>query len=148
MAGGPDKGKVDMKELREKQQIARSQALRTNQGYIPEAAYRERRHYFTAKVASAPACTPAANTDLLGGPAGGAGVTLLCRQQCKDVWEGRAQAPGEGHLSVQCTLCLPPCHPSGDHTPTSHTASGCLPLRRRKREFSAKSRSRARPRSR
>lgn len=50
MAGGPDTGKVDMKELREKQQVARSQVLRTNHGYITEAAFRERRHYFTAKV--------------------------------------------------------------------------------------------------
>mmetsp|Transcript_308 Transcript_308/g.888 ORF Transcript_308/g.888 Transcript_308/m.888 type:complete len:256 (+) Transcript_308:358-1125(+) len=49
MAGGPDTGKVDMKELREKQQVARSQVLRTNHGYITEAAFRERRHYFTAK---------------------------------------------------------------------------------------------------
>ena len=39
-----------MNELREKQQIVRSQTLRNNHGYLPEAAYFERRHYFVAKV--------------------------------------------------------------------------------------------------
>lgn len=48
-AGGQPQGKVDTKELREKQQLARSQVLRANAGFIPEAAFRERRQYFAAK---------------------------------------------------------------------------------------------------
>jgi len=49
MVGSPDT-KVDLKELAEKQQLVRSQVLRTNCGYLPESAFRERRQYFTAKV--------------------------------------------------------------------------------------------------
>ena len=41
---------TDAKELAEKQQLVRSQLLRTNLGFLPESAFRERRHYFTNKV--------------------------------------------------------------------------------------------------
>jgi hypothetical protein len=41
---------TDPKELAEKQQLVRSQLLRTNLGFLPESAFRERRHYFINKV--------------------------------------------------------------------------------------------------
>ena len=39
-----------MKEVREKQAIARSGFLRGHGGYLTAAAFRERRAYFAAKV--------------------------------------------------------------------------------------------------
>ena len=41
---------VDIKELREKQALARSQLMRSNAGYIPAFAVQQRRHFFNAKV--------------------------------------------------------------------------------------------------
>ena len=49
-AGAPDQGKVDVKELREKQLVARAGMLRGSHGYIPEAAFYERRNFFIDKV--------------------------------------------------------------------------------------------------
>lgn len=49
VSGSPEKGKVDPKELREKQLIARSNMLRGSHGYIPEAAFHERRNFFINK---------------------------------------------------------------------------------------------------
>jgi hypothetical protein len=49
MASSPPPTK-DPKELAEKQQLVRSQLLRGNLGYLPESAFRERRHYFTNKA--------------------------------------------------------------------------------------------------
>jgi hypothetical protein len=43
---------TDAKELAEKQQLVRSQLLRTNLGFLPESAFRDRRHYFTNKVSA------------------------------------------------------------------------------------------------
>lgn len=44
--GGPSQQKVDPKELREKQALARSQLLRGNFGWLTEPAFRQRRAYF------------------------------------------------------------------------------------------------------
>lgn len=41
---------TDVKEVTEKQQLVRSQVLRANLGFLPESAFRERRHYFANKV--------------------------------------------------------------------------------------------------
>ncbi|KAK9848338.1 hypothetical protein WJX84_003801 [Apatococcus fuscideae] len=51
MGQGPGKlkTKTDPKEIREKQAIARSQLLRTNCGFVPEAAFRQRAAYFSTK---------------------------------------------------------------------------------------------------
>lgn len=49
---------TDAKELAEKQQLVRSQLLRTNLGFLPESAFRERRHYFTNKVSWLAALSP------------------------------------------------------------------------------------------
>lgn len=49
MASSPEPA-TDAKELAEKQQLVRSQVLRTNLGFVPESAFRERRHFFTNKV--------------------------------------------------------------------------------------------------
>ncbi|CAL8463545.1 g3079 [Coccomyxa elongata] len=47
--GGPSQQKVDMKEVREKQALARSQLLRQGFGYLPELAFKQRLKYFAAK---------------------------------------------------------------------------------------------------
>ncbi len=55
MGQGPGKSsKTDPKEIREKQAVARSQLLRANCGFIPEAGFRQRAAYFSAKVRSPP----------------------------------------------------------------------------------------------
>ena len=41
---------VELKDVREKQMLTRSGYLRAHGGYIPLAAFRERRHFFAAKV--------------------------------------------------------------------------------------------------
>ena len=43
---------MELKDVREKQMLARSGYLRAHGGYIPAAAFRERRHFFAAKVMS------------------------------------------------------------------------------------------------
>ena len=48
--GGPSQQKVDPKELREKQALARSQLLRGSFGWLTEPAFRQRRAYFSTKV--------------------------------------------------------------------------------------------------
>lgn len=52
--GGSSQTKVEMKELKEKQALARSQMLRSNLGYLTESAFRQRKAYFAAKVSSLP----------------------------------------------------------------------------------------------
>lgn len=47
---GSSQQSVDVKELREKQALARSQLMRANAGYIPAFAVQQRRNFFTAKV--------------------------------------------------------------------------------------------------
>ncbi len=41
---------MELKDVREKQMLTRSGYLRAYGGYIPVAAFRERRHFFAAKV--------------------------------------------------------------------------------------------------
>ena len=41
---------MELKDVREKQMLTRSGYLRAYGGYIPLAAFRERRHFFAAKV--------------------------------------------------------------------------------------------------
>jgi hypothetical protein len=48
--GGSPPQKVDLKEVREKQALTRSQMLRGAYGFIPEGAFRQRKTYFAAKV--------------------------------------------------------------------------------------------------
>ena len=48
--GGAPAAKVELKEVREKQALARSQLLRAAAGSIPESGFRQRRAYFAAKV--------------------------------------------------------------------------------------------------
>ena len=50
--GSPSQAKVEMKELKEKQVLARSQMLRGAYGYLTEAAFRQRKAYLAAKVCS------------------------------------------------------------------------------------------------
>ena len=50
--GGPSQQKVDMKEVKEKQSLARSQLLRQGFGYLPELAFKQRLKYFAAKVST------------------------------------------------------------------------------------------------
>lgn len=50
LMGGSSQQKVDMKEVREKQALARSQLLRQGYGFLPECAFRQRQKYFAAKV--------------------------------------------------------------------------------------------------
>lgn len=48
--GSPSQAKVDMKEVKEKQALARSQMLRGAFGYLTEPAFRQRKAYLAAKV--------------------------------------------------------------------------------------------------
>ena len=48
--GSPSQQKVEPKELREKQALARSQLLRGAFGWLTEPAFRQRKAYFSAKV--------------------------------------------------------------------------------------------------
>lgn len=48
--GGPSQQKVDLKEVKEKQALARSQLLRQAFGFLPEGAFKQRQKYFAAKV--------------------------------------------------------------------------------------------------
>ena len=48
--GGSSQQKVDLKEVREKQALARSQLLRQAYGFLPENAFKQRQKYFAAKV--------------------------------------------------------------------------------------------------
>ena len=50
MGGGKPQQKVDLKEVKEKQALARSQMLRGAFGFLTEGAFRQRKAYFTAKV--------------------------------------------------------------------------------------------------
>lgn len=50
LTGGAPAAKVELKEVREKQALARSQLLRAAAGFIPESGFRQRRSYFSAKV--------------------------------------------------------------------------------------------------
>lgn len=50
--GGPSQQKVDMKEVKEKQALARSQLVRQGFGYLPELAFKQRLKYFAAKVSA------------------------------------------------------------------------------------------------
>ena len=52
LSGGTPETNVELKDVREKQMLARSGYLRAHGGYIPAAAFRERRHFFAAKVLS------------------------------------------------------------------------------------------------
>ena len=63
--GSPSQQKVEPKELREKQAMARAQLLRGSFGWLTEPAFRQRKAYFSAKVglmcglpAEAPATEP------------------------------------------------------------------------------------------
>ncbi len=47
---GASTAKVELKEVREKQALARSQLLRAAAGFIPESGFRQRRAYLAAKV--------------------------------------------------------------------------------------------------
>ncbi|KAK9837444.1 hypothetical protein WJX81_003249 [Elliptochloris bilobata] len=49
LMGGASAAKVELKEVREKQALARSQLLRAAAGFIPESGFRQRRAYFAAK---------------------------------------------------------------------------------------------------
>ena len=48
--GSPSQAKVEMKEVKEKQALARSQLLRGAFGYLTEPAFRQRKAYLAAKV--------------------------------------------------------------------------------------------------
>ena len=50
LSGTTPETNVELKDVREKQMLARSGYLRAHGGYIPAAALRERRHFFAAKV--------------------------------------------------------------------------------------------------
>ena len=54
MLASPSSSKqaVDVKEVREKQAISRSQLMRANAGYIPPFAVQQRRNFFSGKVKS------------------------------------------------------------------------------------------------
>jgi hypothetical protein len=56
MGGGKQQQKVDLKEVKEKQALARSQMLRGAFGFLTEGAFRQRKAYFTSKVG--PHCSP------------------------------------------------------------------------------------------
>ncbi|KAK9815644.1 hypothetical protein WJX72_007320 [[Myrmecia] bisecta] len=49
MSAPPKSAAVDEREAKEKQAVSRSQVLRTFCGFIPDAAFRQRRSYFIAK---------------------------------------------------------------------------------------------------
>lgn len=49
MAGGSSTP-ADLKEVREKMGLARSNVLRVNFGFIPESGFRQRKQYFNARV--------------------------------------------------------------------------------------------------
>ena len=50
LQGKPGGQPAEMKELREKQALQRSNILRVHAGYIPEHGVRQRKHFLTAKV--------------------------------------------------------------------------------------------------
>ena len=50
LQGKPGGQPVEIKELREKQALQRSNILRVHAGYIPEHGVRQRKHFLTAKV--------------------------------------------------------------------------------------------------
>ena len=50
MGGGKTQQKVDLKEVKEKQTVARSQLLRGANVFLTEGAFRQRKAYLTAKV--------------------------------------------------------------------------------------------------
>ena len=50
MGGGKPQQKVELKEVKEKQTIARSQLLRGAHVFLTEGAFRQRKAYLTAKV--------------------------------------------------------------------------------------------------
>ncbi len=50
MGGGKSQQKVDLKEVKEKQTVARSQLLRGACVFLTEGAFRQRKAYLTAKV--------------------------------------------------------------------------------------------------
>ena len=52
MGGGKTQQKVELKEVKEKQTIARSQLLRGAHVFLTEGAFRQRKAYLTAKVGS------------------------------------------------------------------------------------------------
>ncbi len=50
MGGGKTQQKVELKEVKEKQTVARSQLLRGANVFLTEGAFRQRKAYLTAKV--------------------------------------------------------------------------------------------------
>ncbi len=46
----PPASKQDLRQVREKQAIARANLVRMNGGYMPESGYLSRKAFFTAKV--------------------------------------------------------------------------------------------------
>jgi len=56
LMGGSSQQKVDVKEVKEKQALARSQLLRQGYGFLPESAFRQRQKYFAAKVRGQVSC--------------------------------------------------------------------------------------------
>lgn len=51
MGGSPKQtGEVNLKEVKEKQALTRSQLLRGALGFIPESSFRQRKRYLAAKV--------------------------------------------------------------------------------------------------
>lgn len=50
MGGGKPQQKVELKEVKEKQTVARSQLLRGAHVFLTEGAFRQRKAYLTAKV--------------------------------------------------------------------------------------------------
>ncbi len=50
LMGGSSQQKVDLKEVKEKQALARSQLLRQGYAFLPEGAFKQRVKYFAAKV--------------------------------------------------------------------------------------------------
>ena len=46
----PPASKANLKELREKQAMARAQLVRQNHGFIPESGYKQRKAFFVAKA--------------------------------------------------------------------------------------------------
>jgi hypothetical protein len=50
LMGGAPTAKAELKEVREKQALMRSQLLRAACGFIPESGFRQRRAYLAAKV--------------------------------------------------------------------------------------------------
>jgi len=56
MGGGKSQQKVDLKEVKEKQALQRSQLLRGANVFLTEGAFRQRKAYLTAKAGFSSSC--------------------------------------------------------------------------------------------